>query len=93
MIPMLLSYIDENITMSSEAVLMKNHRVQMESGLQKILPCTWQRNWWKISVKVDAEWIRKTPCKWKITLKFEVGLMKKYRVSGSGIDENYHISW
>ena len=27
MIPMLLSYIDENITMSSEAVLMKNHRV------------------------------------------------------------------
>jgi len=28
----------------------------------------------------------------KITLKFEVGLMKKYRISGSGIDENHHIS-
>jgi len=28
----------------------------------------------------------------KITLKFEAGLMKKYRVSGSGIDENHHIS-
>jgi len=27
MIPMLLSYIDENITMSSEAVLMKSYRV------------------------------------------------------------------
>ena len=50
MIPMLLSYINENITMLSEAVLMK------------------------------------------ITLKLEVRLMKKYRVSGSGIDENRHIS-
>jgi len=28
----------------------------------------------------------------KITLKFEAGLMKKYRVSGSGIDKNHHIS-
>jgi len=28
----------------------------------------------------------------KIALKFEAGLMKKYRVSGSGIDENHHIS-
>jgi len=28
----------------------------------------------------------------KITLKFEAGLMKKYLVSGSGIDENHHIS-
>jgi len=27
----------------------------------------------------------------KITLKFEAGLMKKYRASGSGIDENHHI--
>ena len=27
MVPMLLSYIDENITLSLEAVLMKNHRV------------------------------------------------------------------
>jgi len=25
----------------------------------------------------------------KITLKFEAGLMKKYRVSGNGIDENH----
>jgi len=29
----------------------------------------------------------------KITLKFEAGLIKKYRVSGCGIDENHHISW
>jgi len=28
----------------------------------------------------------------KITLKVEAGLMKEYRVCGSGIDENYHIS-
>jgi len=28
----------------------------------------------------------------KITLKFEAGLMKKYRVSESRIDENRHIS-
>jgi len=28
----------------------------------------------------------------KITLKFEAELMKKYRVSLSGIDENHHIS-
>jgi len=28
----------------------------------------------------------------KITLKFEAGLMKKRRVSGSGIDENHYIS-
>jgi len=27
----------------------------------------------------------------KITLKFEAALMKKYCVSGSGIDENHHI--
>jgi len=29
----------------------------------------------------------------KISLKFEAGLMKIYRVSGSGIDENHQISW
>jgi len=29
----------------------------------------------------------------KITLKVETGLIKKYRVSGSGIDKNHHISW
>jgi len=28
----------------------------------------------------------------KVTLKFEAGLMIKYRVSGSGIGENHHIS-
>jgi len=28
----------------------------------------------------------------KITLKVEAGLMKKYRVSGSGSDENHYIS-
>jgi len=28
----------------------------------------------------------------KITFKFEAGLMKKYRVSESGIDEYRHIS-
>jgi len=27
-----------------------------------------------------------------VSRKFEAGLMKKYHVSGSGIDENHHIS-
>jgi len=44
MIPMLLSYIDENITMSSEAVLMKKS------------PCKWKRDWWKSSHQLKRDW-------------------------------------
>jgi len=38
MIPILLSYVDENITLSLEAVL------------QKILLCAWHRNWWLFGI-------------------------------------------
>ena len=48
MIPILLSYIDEIITMSSEAVFMKNHRVN-GSGIAE-----------NIAVYVAAELIKNT---------------------------------